>query len=147
MHGDEKMSSSRFRVVKMPAVPTPSVSVVVPIYNMESRGYLDELISSLQSQTLDSIEFILVDDCSRDQSLNAALKLSSNDDRFAILASVKNGRQGAARNIGLDFARGRYIGFVDGDDVVDSSYFEELYNAAELEGAEMNCNPKLGRPK
>ena len=93
MHGDEKMSSSRFRVVKMPAVPTPSVSVVVPIYNMESRGYLDELISSLQSQTLESIEFILVDDCSRDQSLNAALKLSSNDDRFAILASVKNGRR------------------------------------------------------
>lgn len=141
MHYEEKMSSNRFRVVKMPAAPTPSVSVVVPIYNMESRGYLDELISSLKGQSLNNIEFVLVDDCSQDRSLFAAIRLTCDDDRFAILESVKNGRQGAARNIGLDFARGRYIGFVDGDDAVDSTYFEDLYNTAECEGADIVVAP------
>lgn len=141
MCGDEQVSSSRFRVVKASAVPDPLVSVIVPVYNMESRGYLDGLILSLQSQTLDSIEFILVDDCSQDRSLCAAMELTCGDDRFAILASEKNGRQGAARNIGLDCARGHYIGFVDGDDVIDSTYFEELYYAAEREGAEITVAP------
>lgn len=137
----EGASTEKFEVKKRSRVANPSVSVVVAVYNMESRGYLSDLVLSLKSQTLESIEFILVDDCSKDRSLEVSLDLTRDDERFAVLASRKNGRQGSARNIGLDFAQGRYIGFVDGDDVVDPDYYKELLHCAETDGAEIAVAP------
>lgn len=137
----ENASTEKCKIIKASGVSDPLVSVIIPVYNMESRGYLDDLISALKSQVLESIEFILVDDCSIDRSLAVALDMARDDNRFAVLASRKNGRQGAARNIGLDVARGRYIGFVDGDDAIDPGYYKELLCVAEKSGAEIVVAP------
>ena len=129
------------RVLKASAVSHPAVSVIVPIFNMAEKKYLVPLIASLKSQTLSSIEFLLVDDHSTDDSLQVMLSETVDDSRFAVIASEANGRQGAARNKGIDAARGSYIGFVDGDDVVDPGYFETLYSAAEGESADIAVAP------
>lgn len=129
------------RTLKASTVPHPAVSVVVPVFNMAEKSYLMSLIASLKAQTLSSIEFLLVDDHSTDDSLQIMLSETAGDCRFAVISSEENGRQGAARNKGIDAARGSYIGFVDGDDVIDPGYFESLYRAAEGESADIAVAP------
>lgn len=137
----EGHQSSGARVLKASTIPHPAVSVIVPIFNMAEKKYLVPLIASLKAQTLRSIEFLLVDDHSTDGSLQVMLSETVGDCRFAVISSEANGRQGAARNKGIDAARGSYIGFVDGDDVVDPGYFESLYSAAEGESADIAVAP------
>ena len=124
-------------VYKRSEIESPLVSVIVPVFNMESRGYLDDLLSSLEKQTLSEIELILVDDCSTDASLDVLIRFADRVNNATIIHSLSNGRQGAARNLGLEYASGEYIGFVDGDDAVDPSFYEELYRAAVAKNADM----------
>lgn len=128
-------------VYKKSDIKSPLVSVIVPVFNMESRGYLGDLLSSLEKQTLTEIELILVDDCSTDESLRALIRFANRVNNATIIHSVSNGRQGAARNLGLEYARGQYIGFVDGDDAVDPTFYEELYRAAVAKNADMAIAP------
>ena len=130
-----------YEIVKGATVVTPCVSVIVPVYNMNERGYLKPLIASLKAQTLANIEFILIDDCSTDDSLPVMCELTKTDARFTVISSKVNGRQGAARNKGLDVARGQYIGFVDGDDVIDRTFFEWLYHLAVSDGLDIATAP------
>ena len=108
----------------------PKVSVIVPIYNMEEKGYLKDTLSSLENQTLNRIELLLIDDCSTDNSLKILNDFAERNNNTTVIHSIENGRQGAARNLGIEYARGMYIGFVDGDDSIDKDYFKELYTLA-----------------
>ncbi|ASU56671.1 bifunctional glycosyltransferase/CDP-glycerol:glycerophosphate glycerophosphotransferase [Nocardiopsis dassonvillei] len=97
-----------------------ALSVVVPIYNVER--YLDECLRSLQVQTWDDLEVVMVDDGSPDGSAAIAARYAEQDPRFRLIQQ-ENGGLGAARNTGIEHARGDFLTFVDSDDVIPSYAF------------------------
>ena len=103
------------------------VSIITPVYNSEK--YLCRCIDSLVNQTLKDIEIILINDGSTDSSLQIAQECVKKDSRIIVL-SQKNAKQGAARNRGLEIAKGEFITFVDSDDWLELDFCELLYNAA-----------------
>lgn len=118
----------------------PKISVIVPVYN--SGRYIDTCLQSLAGQSMDDIEAILVDDHGTDDSMDKARAFVSSyagGKSFVFAETPKNSGPGAARNVGIELARGEYVAFVDSDDYVESTYCEELYAAAEVAGADMAC--------
>lgn len=113
---------------------TVAVSIIVPVYN--AMPYFIECLRSLTAQTLEDIEIIVVDDGSTDGSGTFADALAEVNDTVRVIHQ-KNAGVSAARNAGLDIARGEYIGFVDADDVADPELFENLYAAAVLFSADV----------
>ncbi|MBQ2681370.1 MAG: glycosyltransferase family 2 protein [Eggerthellaceae bacterium] len=113
----------------------PLVSVIVPVHDVE--GYLALCVESLLAQTLSSIELVFVNDCSTDGS-RAMLEryAAGNSERIRIVDTPSNVRAGGARNLGMAVARGDYFGFVDGDDYVAPTMFQELYDKAKATGAD-----------
>ena len=105
----------------------PNVSIIIPAYNVEK--YLERCLESLVKQTLKEIEIIVVDDGSTDKTLEIAREYEKLDARIKVISQT-NQKQGAARNKGLEVAKGEFVGFVDSDDWVDLDYFEKMYNAA-----------------
>lgn len=99
------------------------VSVIVPVYNIEK--YVTRCILSLKNQTYKDIEVVIIDDGSTDDSKNIVEKQVSGDDRFVII-NQKNSGLSAARNIGLKYASGDFVMFVDGDDWIDENCIEVL---------------------
>lgn len=93
---------------------SPIVSVIIPVYNMEN--YIEETLESVVNQTLGEIEIICVDDGSTDGSLQKIINYAKYDHRFLIY-SIKNSGAGNARNLGLEKSKGRYVVFIDGDDI------------------------------
>lgn len=106
----------------------PFVSIVVPVYKVEK--YLERCIKSLISQTLSDIEIILVDDGSPDCCPALCDVWASRDNRIKVVHK-KNGGLSSARNAGMSVARGKYIGFVDSDDDVESDMYKKMFLAAE----------------
>lgn len=96
----------------------PLISIVVPIYNVEL--YIEECLDSLLSQNIDRIQIICVDDGSTDNSYNIALSYSKRDSRIEVYHK-ENGGLSSARNYGIDKAKGKYICFVDSDDMLMES--------------------------
>lgn len=114
------------------------LSVIVPVYNMMADGKLKNCLESLVKQSVTDMEIIAVDDKSTDDSL-ALLKQYSKQygDRFVTIASPENKRQGAAKNLGMKYAKGEWIGFIDSDDWVDKDMFFKLLQKAEETGADV----------
>ena len=112
----------------------PKVSVIVPVYNVEK--YLRECLDSLRDQTLTDIEIICVDDGSTDDSLEIIREYAAKDDRIVVLTGP-NGGYGKVMNRGLDCAAGEYVGIVEPDDYVDVHMYEEMYNKAIEEDADV----------
>ena len=104
------------------------VSIIVPLYNLES--YCVPCFESLRKQTFRDIEIILVNDGSTDGTSTICHKYEKMDSRFRVIDKV-NGGVSAARNTGLEAARGEYIMFADGDDVVSHDYVEHLLSKME----------------
>lgn len=102
------------------------ISVIVPIYNSEK--YLRPCIESILNQTLSEIEIILINDGSTDSSLDICREYASKDSRIRIIEQSNQG-VGAARNSGLENAKGEYIGFVDSDDYIMPNMYQELYES------------------
>ena len=102
------------------------ISVVVPVYNVEN--YLERCLSSLINQTYRNLEIILINDGSTDNSLSVCQDYAKKDKRIKIY-SQKNGGLSSARNKGISLASGKYIGFVDSDDVISLKMYENLYKA------------------
>ena len=100
------------------------ISIIVPIYNLES--YLDECVSSIVNQTYTNLEIILVNDGSTDRSGAICDKYKAKDERIVVIHQENQGVS-VARNNGLDIAIGDYIGFVDADDWIEPDMFEVLY--------------------
>ena len=109
------------------AEKTPELSIIVPIYKVEK--YLDECIQSILGQTFTDFELILVDDGSPDACPQMCDAAAEQDSRVRVIHQ-KNGGLSAARNTGIEAARGNWLGFVDSDDFVAPDFYEKLYNAA-----------------
>ena len=103
------------------------VSIIIPTYNVEN--YLDEAMESITRQTLSDIEIICINDGSTDSSLSILKKYAEKDERI-IIVDKENGGYGVGMNIGLDKAKGEYIGILEPDDYVPLNMFEDLYKAA-----------------
>lgn len=101
------------------------MSVIVPVYNAEK--YLDECISSICNQSFFDIEIILINDGSRDGSIDICNAWKQKDGRI-VLIDKKNEGVSATRNRGVEIASSEYITFVDSDDIISVDYCEKLYN-------------------
>lgn len=120
-----------------------NISVIVPVYNTSAR--LDACLDSLLNQMQSGVEIILVDDGSTDGSLVIEHRYQqAHPDKIRLFESAHGGVS-AARNTGLDAARGEWIGFCDSDDTVDPRIYAELYSAALKSGAELSCCKMLDK--
>ena len=99
------------------------ISVIVPVYNVES--YVAECIESIQNQTYMNLEIILVDDGSTDASGDICDKYAAYDERIQVIHK-ENAGVSAARNTGIESANGDYIGFVDSDDYIAPTMYEDM---------------------
>lgn len=116
----------------------PLISVIVPVYNVEK--YLPKCLDSLLAQTWQELEIIVVDDGSPDNSWDIMQEYARRDSRVRLIRQ-KNGGLSAARNAGVDAARGEWIGFLDSDDYVAPEMYETLYRVALKKNAQMAvCN-------
>lgn len=103
----------------------PLISIIVPIFNVEN--YLEQCIQSIVNQTYRNLEIILLDDGSSDRCPQICDKWATKDNRIKVIHK-KNGGVSSARNYGLKISKGKYIGFVDSDDYVNPTMYEELLN-------------------
>lgn len=117
----------------------PKVSVIIPVYN--ASGFICRCCESLFSQTLQSIEYIFVDDGSSDESLciiNQVLdKYPSRRNQVVFVSYYDNIGVGAARNAGIKKATGEYIINCDSDDWVESNLYEKMYSKAKKTNADV----------
>lgn len=114
------------------------VSVIVPVYNVEA--YLDKCLSTLVNQTLTDMEIIVVNDGATDNSQKIIQEYARKYPK--VKAYIKeNGGLSDARNYGLQYAAGEYVGYVDSDDFVEKDMFELLYRKAKEEDSDIvECN-------
>jgi heptose III glucuronosyltransferase len=107
---------------------SPRVSVVVPAYN--ASAFLASCLDSLVAQTLQDMEIIVVDDGSKDDTAAIATRYSRKHANVRVI-SQRNAGVSSARNRGLAEARGEFVAFVDADDVVEPTMYEQLLSLAE----------------
>ena len=113
------------------------ISIIVPIYNVEK--YLRQCLDSIQDQTYQNFECLLINDGSSDNSADICREYVSKDSRFRYIEK-ENGGVSSARNLGIEHSKGEYITFIDSDDWVDSDYLEVLYTALIDENADISVS-------
>lgn len=112
----------------------PKVSLIIPVYNVEN--YIEKCLNSVVNQTLKDMEVIIVNDGSKDLSKQKIQKYLEKYPWIKYLEK-ENGGLSDARNYGMPYATGKYIAFLDSDDYVEETMYEEMYNIAEKENADM----------
>lgn len=104
------------------------VSMIIPCYNLEN--YIVECIKSVETQTFRDFDIIVVDDGSKDNSVNKIKSyIRTSGSNNIELVCKKNGGASSARNEGLKYATGKYVGFIDGDDFIDKDYLKNRIEA------------------
>ena len=121
----------------------PKVSVIVPVYGVEK--YIERCVRSLMGQTLKDMQFIFVDDCTPDNSINLLKDIikdyPNRENQVVILYHDNNKGLPAARQTGIQAASGDYIAHCDSDDWVEANLYETMYNAAITQHADISvCN-------
>ena len=112
----------------------PLISVIVPVYNVEK--YLDKCVDSIVNQTYKNLEILLIDDGSPDSCPQICDEWAKKDSR--IIVHKENGGLSSARNAGLDYSTGEFVGFIDSDDWIDLKFFEVLYKNLKSECADVS---------
>lgn len=112
----------------------PFVSVILPVHN--GHDYLGDTIASLQAQTMRNAEFLFVDDESSDDSLEILKRAAEQDRRIQVIPQQRS-NAGAARNRGLDAAKGKYVIFLDSDDTFDPNLLTYTVDRAERYDAQV----------
>lgn len=113
----------------------PYFTIVMPAYGVEK--YIDRAILSVQKQTFQNWEIIVVDDCSKDKSGEIARKYMAEDSRIQVIRHEINQGVSAARNTGTKAASGEYIWYMDPDDYVDATLLEQVYVSIERNPAQV----------
>lgn len=113
----------------------PNLSIIVPVYNVEK--YLRECVDSILAQSFQDFEVILVDDGSPDMSGQICDEYAAKyPDKIRVVHKA-NGGLSSARNAGLDVARGKYISFIDSDDVILPGMYSEMLDVAKTHDADI----------
>ena len=110
------------------------VSVIIPAYNIED--YIGRCLDSIISQTYKNLEIIVVDDGSRDYTGEILDNYAKKDRRIKVIHK-ENGGVSSARNKGIEAAEGDYIGFIDGDDLIEPEMYKTLVDLLEEENADI----------
>ena len=118
-------------------MPSPLVSVIIPIYNVES--YLAQCLDSVLAQSYENLEILLINDGSTDSSGAIAKAYADKDPRIHLFTQANAG-QSAARNLGLEHAQGEYVSFIDSDDYIDRDFIKELVEIASPDTLAYNFN-------
>lgn len=113
----------------------PLVSVIIPIYN--TAKYLPQCLDSVVNQTYRNLEIICFIDASPDNSLEIVQKYAAKDDRFVVINSLTNVKQGGGRNRGLVQSKADWVVFLDSDDWLDENYVMDLMTAAQQNSADI----------
>ena len=113
---------------------SPEITVIVPAYNAEK--YLRTCLESVIGQTFTSWELIIADDGSSDRTGEIADGYAAKDARIKVIHTARQGVS-AARNACIEAAEGRYLAFVDADDILEPDYLKELFDKAEESGADI----------
>lgn len=125
----------------------PKVSVIVPVYNVEK--YIYDMLKSVQAQTLGDFEVLLINDGSTDGSQQIIDGFCASDERFQCVYQ-ENAGVSAARNRGIELAKGEYIVFYDPDDYIPQAALEKMYNAGASRQADLIVGVmeehNMGRP-
>ncbi len=114
---------------------SPKISVIVPVYNVEP--YVQECLDSILNQTLREIEVICIDAGSSDNSASLLREIAKTDDRVTFQEGFGRLDAGAARNIGLNLAKGEYLSFLDSDDLFHPRMLEAAYEKITAENADI----------
>ena len=116
---------------------TKSISIIIPVYNVEK--YIERCVRSLFEQTFENIEFIFVDDCSPDQSVEILRRLVNEYKGLSvkIISHEQNRGLPSARNTGLAAASGEYVFHCDSDDWLEKDAMEQLFHAAKTNQADI----------
>ena len=99
----------------METIKRPLITVVMPNYN--GHRFVEQAIDSVLSQTYQNLELLVVDDCSKDNSLQLIKRKAQSDNRIRVIALEKNAGVANARNVGIREAKGKYIALLDNDDL------------------------------
>ena len=110
------------------------VTVLTAVYNAER--YLRPCLDSLKNQTLTDCQFICIDDCSTDSSYDILQEYAKEDLRFQVLRTPVNSGQAKARNLGVQFAKGKYMAMLDADDWYAPETLEQACRSLEETGAQ-----------
>lgn len=102
---------------------SPMISVVMPVYNAEK--YVVEAIESILNQTYSDFEFIIIDDCSTDNTFKVLQSYILKDNRIRLFRNVMNRKQAYTKNRAIELAQGKYIAFMDADDISLPVRFEK----------------------
>jgi glycosyltransferase involved in cell wall biosynthesis len=113
----------------------PAISIIIPVYNAEDS--LQACLDSATQQTLKDLEIICIDDASTDSSSDILSRYAHTDPRVRVIKHDTNKGEGAARNTGLDKARGEYIFHLDADDTIPQNALKLLYREAQSHGSDM----------
>ena len=117
------------------------ISIVVPVFNIE--GYVERCLQSLLQQTYTNLEVLAIDDGSTDSSGAILDRLATTDSRIKVIHK-ENGGVTSARMAGIRNATGEWIGFVDGDDKIESDMYERLLrNSAEYHADISHCGYQM----
>lgn len=113
----------------------PFFSVVMPAYQAEK--YLGATIESIQKQSFENWELLVIDDCSKDKTLEIARSYEEKDGRIHVIHREQNQGVSEARNLGITKAQGRYLWFVDADDTVEESILSQVYQSLQENPAKL----------
>ena len=111
------------------------LSVIIPVYNVEN--YIDRCLNSVIEQTIEDIEIIIVNDGSTDSSQKIIEKYINQYPNRIKYLEKENGGLSSARNFALPYAKGEYIAFLDSDDYIEKDMYEQMYNKAIEEDADL----------
>lgn len=103
----------------------PFFSIIMPVYNAEK--YVEAAVESVLQQSYTDFELLLVDDCSADSSYSVCQELAKKDGRIKLLRTPQNGGAAAARNFAFQHIQGKYLTFIDSDDIIEPNLLSVAY--------------------
>ena len=115
----------------------PEVSIITPLYN--AAKYIADTVECVQNQSLKDFEWVIIDDCSTDDSLSILEKFKKNDERIKIISLKQNSGPIVARNTGFEAATGRFIALIDADDLWLPEKLEFQINKMKEKNVVLSC--------